>query len=426
MKEIKFNIPYGKGSLDFSLPRSRLLGVLKNRGSRPGDIRSLLSSVFRKIPGEDEIEGLAIGKNVLIVVPDATRSAHLRQILPYLISKIGKVSRTIDIIIATGLHKKHTRGQLKELLGGSIVRKYRILQHDQNVGSLADLGSTDDGIPVILNRNLFSHDLVISIGVIEPHLYAGYSGGIKTVSIGLAGERTVNYTHGVKFLDDKMTRIGSVKGNPFQDALWKISGGINIGFSVNVVNDPDGEAVGLFAGDTKRVFAKGVKASRRIFAVEAEIQADIVICGVGFPKDINLYQASRAINYVVNTDRPVIKRGGVIIIAAELKDGIGKSPSEIRFYDKLREMLSPEDFIINTKLKGCVVGEHRAYMVAKPLIDYKIAFVNTGKHAFAHGLPFPFFKRISAALKYADSIAGQRSLIYIIPRALSTIASVRP
>jgi nickel-dependent lactate racemase len=265
----------------------------------------------------------------------------------------------------------------------------------------------------------------MSLGVIEPHLYAGYSGGVKTVAIGLAGEATIDATHGVSFLKHPGTSIGALERNPFHAALEEIASKVPLTFSVNVVNDPDGAPLRLFYGDTRKVFADGVAYARSIFEVTVDRPADIVVCAVGHPKDVNLYQASRAVNYVLNVDRPVLRKGGLLVLVAALGDGIGRSRPERRFYTALKRMTSPAEFIAHIENDGCVAGGHRAYMIARPLLDYDIAIVNREKNPFLKGLPFPVFGRVEDALLGGKASPDDGAKIYIIPRALVTVARLK-
>ena len=422
-KKVDLKIPYGKKYLNFSLPEGRFLGVLQNKRSKGCGTRKLLSDSLAAPLGSDRLEDIVRGsRKILIVVPDSTRSGHLRDILPELLKRTFDGNRAVDIIIATGLHKKHTAKQFNELLGERVVRKCRVTSHEQSAENLVRLGDTSGGVPIVLNSNIRSHDFIISIGVIEPHLYAGYSGGVKTVAIGLAGKDTINATHSINFLDKPGTKIGSIKANPFQQALQEIALKAPVRFAVNIVNDQAGIPVKIFSGDVRKVFEKGVNFAKKIFEVHAPRECDVIICGIGYPKDINLYQASRALNYIVDVDEPVIKKGGLIIVAAELKEEFGDSLTEERFYNELKSISSPERFVANIRKKGCVAGEHRAYMVARVLCDYKVAFVTSGEKDFMKALPFPYFKDVADALRYADSLSGKGFKIYVVPKALSTIA----
>jgi nickel-dependent lactate racemase len=428
MKRLKsLKIPYGDTCLRFSLPAERFLGILQKRPPRIFPVKRLLSEALNAPLGGKKLEEAASGKKkILIVAPDSTRKAHLKEILPGIIKKIERPSRTVDIIIATGLHKKHGAAELAALMGPEVLRQHRVFSHAQASGTIIAIGSTREGVPITLNKAVREHDFIISVGVIEPHLYAGYSGGAKTLAIGLAGEDTINATHGVRFLDDPSTAIGSVRANRFQRVLWQIAGKAPLEFAVNVVNDPDGRPAKIFSGAPEKVFASGVDFARKIFEIEVKKPAGIVICGVGYPKDVNLYQASRAINYVLNVDRPVVKKNGVVIVVARMEDGPGDGIAERRFYAAMRRMASAESFISRIKRCGCQAGVHRAYMVAKAITRHKIIFVSTANGKMMRSLPLVHFEDIDEAVEYADGIAGASSGIYVIPRGLSTIARLEP
>jgi len=424
----RIQLPYGRRFIEFSLARGRLMGILQKKNAKPGkDIKELFNESMRRWGAGETFKKLVHGKeNILICVPDATRRAHLAGILPLVLGMFGSRGRGVDIIVATGLHKKHSQGQLEKLLGTDILKRCRVLNHVQRRSSLMKLGRTAAGIPIVLNKALGSHDFIISIGVIEPHLYAGFSGGAKTIAIGLAGEETINATHSLRFLDDPMMRLGRIDRNPFQDTIREIASRAPADFYINVVNDADGTALNIFSGPLNKVFRKGVNFARRSFEMEVREPADIVICGIGHPKDVNLYQASRAVNYILNVEKPMLKKGGVLIVAARMAEGAGQGKAEKRFYKEVRAMRSPADFIKNVKRRGCIAGVHRAYMIARPLLDYGVAFVTgRGNEGLMRGLPFPCFKNINDALDYALARVGDKAGIYIMPHALSAIARRR-
>ncbi|MDD5496233.1 MAG: nickel-dependent lactate racemase [Candidatus Omnitrophica bacterium] len=423
---ISIKLPYGCGSKSFSLPNSTLLGVLQNNAPRTRRLRSLVSESIKNTVDNTRLERLLIGKKkILVVVPDSTRKAHLKDVLPILLRTVSSPSRKVDIIIATGLHKKHSKRQLWVLLGRPIINHYRVINHEQDKKYIDEYGYTNTGVPITLDKRLRAYDFIISVGVIEPHLYAGYSGGPKTIAIGLAGEPTINATHSVRFLDNPLTGIGSIRNNPFHASLLEIIKHVCVGFCLNIVNDPDGYPLKVFSGSLKDVFGEGVKFAKEVFEVSVKTPCDIAVCGIGFPKDINLYQASRALNYVLNVNSPIVKKGGFVIVVAELKEGVGNSTAEERFHKELKKMTSPKDFVLKIKRNGCVAGEHRAYMVAKAMLDYKVILVTESKRDFVKGLPFPVFDSVAGAVRYAESHIEKRPGIYVIPRALSTIAVLK-
>ncbi len=368
-------------------------------------------------------------RRILIVVPDCTRKAHLRVVLPKLLKRISGCG-AIKIIIATGLHKPHTKAELKNLVGEKIFSDYGVITHTQKRSDLVSRGTTKGGMPIVLNKNLFEADEIITVGLIEPHLYAGYSGGAKTIAIGLAGEKTINATHHPRFLDKTETAIGSTRNNPFQDCLWEIIKGLPVKCSVSVINDKNGGLKKLHIRelkkgirDFKEGFRKDVKFAGKIFERRLNKTFDAVICEVSPPKDVNMYQASRAFNYVLNVKRPIVKKGGIVLVLASLKDGFGKGTGEKKFAAGLRKMRSPEDLIKKVKSKGCVAGEHRAYMVAKAMTKAKLGFIGPRAALYTKAMPFLAFPTINAALKFIRCTKGKNASVYTISYALSVVVS---
>lgn len=331
--------------------------------------------------------------------------------------------RTIKIIVATGLHKPHTKSELKNLVGEKIFSKYEVITHTQKKSDLVFKGKTKDGIPIVLNKNLFDADHIAVIGLIEPHLYAGYSGGPKTIAIGLAGEETINATHHPRFLDKPGTALGELQNNPFQKCLWEIIKGLPVKDAVNIVNDRDGNLKKVFRGGLRRVFNEGVKFAGRMFEKKLLEEFDAVICAVGAPKDLNLYQASRAFNYILNTKWPIVKKGGMVLVMASLKEGFGAGIAEKRFAASLKRMRSPEALIKGVKRKGCVAGEHRAYMVAKAMTRARLGFIGPRAARYTAGLPFISFSTINAAVKFIKEKKGIHAKIHFVSNSLSMILS---
>jgi len=418
---MKVRLPYGKGNLSFSISRRRLLGILQKRRSFHKNERRLLEVSLSGDCLDGLTDSLKGKKNSLIVLPDSTRNAHQRWALSILLKKAYRGNVTPDIVIATGLHRPETRARVKALLGETIAKRYRIISHDPRRDSVL-LGRTDRGIPLLVNRILRSYEHIVSIGVIEPHLYAGYSGGAKTCAIGLGGEGLINGTHHPRLLDHPGTAIGNISGNPFQGVLRQIVKRAPIDFCINFVNDPEGRLIKVFSGPPEEVFSRGVAFARKVYEITVARRSDIVICAVGYPKDINVYQASRAINYIVNVKNPILKKGGCLILVAALSDGMGSGIGEKRFAKALLNMKSPEAYIGKIKRSGCRAGEHRAYMVAKGMRESKIILVTRNSSPFVGSLPFPVYRRVENAILYADAMLKKEGSCYIVPHALSTIA----
>jgi lactate racemase len=344
---------------------------------------------------------------IIIAVPDFTRKAHLKKILPSLLKKY----KNAEIIIATGLHRSPDKKEIRANLG-NIAKNIRISTHDYK--NVSYFGKSKSGAPVWLNKKLKEADSVITVGVVEPHLYAGYSGGVKVIAIGLAGEKTINYTHHPRFLDSPGTKITNLKNNPFQDYIQEVISLLPIKYSINIVNDPEGNILKIFEGSPKTSFNNAVNYSKKISEKKINAIFDAVICGVPSEKGANIYQASRAFNYVANTKNPVIKNNSLILVKADLEEGFGKGLGEKRFMKKMLEMKNPDKLIDKIKKSGCLAGEHRAYMVAKALKKSKLGFISKNARVYKNkGLPFLFFEGLGEAKKYIRKNFKEPRIYYL-------------
>jgi len=350
----------------------------------------------------------------IIAVPDFTREAHLKKILPILL----KDNAGAEIIIGTGLHRSPSKKEIAANLG-NIAGKIKISSHNHK--DVLYFGRSKTGVPVWLNKKLKEAGRIITVGVVEPHLYAGYSGGAKVVAIGLAGEKTINYTHHPRFLDSAGTRITNLKNNPFQDYIQEITSFLPIKYSVNIVNSDEGGILKIFKGSPKASFRNAVNYSKKIFEKKASAFFDVVICGMPVEKGVNMYQASRAFNYVANTKNPAIKNNSLILVKAKLEEGFGKGLGEKRFMKKMLEMKNPDELIKKIKKGGCLAGEHRAYMAAKALKKAKLGFISENARVYKNkGLPFLFFEGLEEAKRYIRK-NFKEPRIYYLKNAFTTI-----
>jgi len=358
---------------------------------------------------------------IIIAVPDFTREAHLKKILPGLLNKLageGVRYKDIEILIGTGLHRQPTKKEIGYNLG-SIADKVKISSH--NYKNVFYAARSKRNIPIYLDKKLKNADSIITVGVVEPHLYAGYSGGVKVLSIGLAGEKTINATHHPRFMDHPGTRICSVKNNPFQDFIQETASILPVKYSVNIINDENGKMVKVFEGKPGPCFRKAIGYSRKAFEKKINRYFDVIICDVPSSKGMNIYQASRPFNYVANTRSPVIKNTSLILVNAGLEEGFGKGLGEKRFMKKMLEMRHPDKLISEIKKGGCLAGEHRAYMVAKALKKAKLGFISKNARLYRNkGLPFLFFEGLGEAKKYLRN-KFKKPKIYHLKNAFATV-----
>ncbi len=424
---MKINIPYGKNQVSISIPDKNLLGVLHPKRSRSKKSESLIIKEAILNPmGCCRLKDLVSAKETVgIVVPDLTRSCPRHLILPILLKELNKGGvrdKDITIFMAVGMHRPLTKSEIEETFGKKVVSKVKVKNHNpMDRSNLTHLGYVAGGVPAVVNKELLYKDHVIAIGVIEPHLYAGFSGGPKTLSIGMAGEETISYTHSPKFLDKPGVGLGIIRGNPFHRVIIEIACIAKLKFIVNVINDDLGHTIFATAGEPQLAFYKGIEHATMFYRVKADEPADIVICGVGWPKDYNLYQASRALTYITNTQNPIVKKGGLVIVSAQCEDGVGKGLGEKRFYEAMVGEKTPDALVKKMKGRHCPAGEQRAYMVARSLQYVDCAIVGSKIPEIVkkmHMLPFMDLRR---ALEYAFSTRGEDAKIYVVPHAMVTL-----
>ncbi len=424
---MKINIPYGKTQVNVSIPDRNLLGVLRPKQShtKKSETRIIRDAVLKPMGCSPLSSMVSPSDTVAIVVPDLARMCPSRLILPILLeelSKKGVKDRNITIFMAVGMLTPPAKKDIVAAFGSEITSRINVKIHDPaDSSNLTHLGYVANGVPVVVNKELLYNDHVISIGVIEPHLHAGFSGGPETLSIGMAGEETIKFTHSPRFIDKPGAKPGVIMGNPFHRWIMEAACVAKLKFIVNVINNDTGHTVFATAGEPQLAFYKGIEHAMLYYRVKVDEPADIVICGVGWPKDVNIYQASRALTYLTNTQKPVIRKGGLIIIPARCEGGIGKGLGERRFYGAMRKARSAGEIVKKMKNKNCLAGEQRAYAVAKSLLLADCAIVGAASKELVKNMKMLYFESVDDALEHAFNTRGKDAKAYVVPHALVTL-----
>ncbi|MEK6775982.1 MAG: lactate racemase domain-containing protein [bacterium] len=204
------------------------------------------------------------GNKVCIVLPDNTRDFYAAKTVRPLAGHLRRLSQEVDSIIALGLHRRLGKKELTGFLGKGFIKEQNVLQHSPD--QVTSLGRIN-GVPATLNRRLFSYDIIFTVGVVEPHLYAGFSGGVKGIAIGLAGEKTILHTHSVDYLSRKGVSVSNIRANPFQKFLWEVSNKLERPvYSLNIVNNLNKEIAFYSLGRAKKSFHDAVRYARKIYS----------------------------------------------------------------------------------------------------------------------------------------------------------------
>jgi nickel-dependent lactate racemase len=367
---MKIELPYLNKTFPLEFPGEYLLAVAEpNEFKTSGTPEAMLAEALAHPYGPDSItvntsgqslgEFLKKGERVLIIVNDATRPTPTAVILGGLLpalEKAGLRAENLTILVATGAHRAPTEEEYRQILGSFYGRlRDRCVHHDaRQEGDMTNLGSTRNGTPIELNKRLFEADRIIATGSVEPHYFAGFTGGRKAFLPGIASYKTIQANH--KQALSPAARSLALEGNPvhedMMDALPLIKAPV---FSVMTVLDKEQGVAAVTAGDLMASFYAAVEIARQIFCVSVPSKADIVVSAAKFPMDIDLYQSQKAID----NGALALKDGGFLILVSSCRDGIGDEA----YANLLAQASSPEDAIARIQA-GYKLGYHKAAKMA--------------------------------------------------------------
>ncbi len=426
-----YRLPYGNNQVEFTLPAGMQVSLAVSHSQSPlEDPAAAIRKALANPIGSPPLGELALhNKRVCILFTDITRLSPDALLVPALLKELEKAGvkdQDITLLCATGMHRPSTAQEKVIKLGPEAIARYRVIDHDaRNPAMLVDLGTTREGIPLVIHRQVVEADLVLSTGVVEPHQYAGYSGGCKTAVIGAGGEALIAHTHGPAFVDHPGTRLGRIDGNPFQQALAQAASRINLRFIINVVQDEDGCILQVAAGDPVGTFRHLVAFARSLYEVPISRQADIAIGGIGFPKDSNLYQASRAASYLYFAPTPVVRAGGFIILPARCEEGAGTGVGEERFLAAMREAPDIQTILSESRRLGYPPGQQRAFVMAKVLESVNVVIVGSEHPDLVAACKMIPATSMDEALALAARALGPDCRVLIVPHALQTLPIVQ-
>jgi len=421
---IRIPVPYGNAFLSVEIPDPRLKAVLtsdlhelKSETPEREIVRNSLENPINSAP----LRELARGKkNVVIISSDHTRPVPSSIILPLLLGEVrnGNPDAEITILVATGGHRETTAEELLKRYGPEIVKNERIVVHDSHDdGNLVRLGKLPSGGDLILNRIVAEADLLAAEGFIEPHFFAGYSGGRKSVLPGTAGYRTVMANHCAEFIAHERARTGVLEGNPIHGDMVYAARKVGLAFICNVVIDPEKRIVAAFSGDMEKAHEAGCSFVGKYGKVSA-VPADIVVTGNGgYPLDQNLYQAVKS----MTAGEATCKKGGVIIVAAECSDGHGGEA----FYRTFEKITTPRGIMDMITARGRDQTEPDQWQIqifARILIDFTVIMVTSASREMVEHLNMKWAPSLEAALTMAESLLDDpEASVTVVPDGVSVI-----
>ncbi len=418
------NFPYGKNHIKAELEDSRLAGILTSgiHGYTPTDSPDGLVSAAMASPiGSKKLHELAVGKkNIVIIASDHTRPVPSKVIIPKMLAEIRKGSPDADvtILIATGCHRGTTKDELISKFGEDIVKKEKIVVHDcDDRNNLTSLGTLPSGGELTINKIAAEADLLVSEGFIEPHFFAGFSGGRKSVLPGIAARETVLANHCSEFIAHPDARTGVLENNPIhRDMLWAAKKA-KLAYIVNVVIDENKQPIFAVAGDVEAAHLAGCEFLSGLCRVKP-IPADIVITtNGGYPLDQNIYQSVKGMTAAEAT----VNNGGVIIMLSKCNDGHGGE----QFYRQLADepdITKTMDIFLSRGRGETVPDQWQTQIFLRVLMKASVILVSDAPDDTVRAMHMTPAHSIDEALAIADKMLGKSDAkITAIPDGVSVM-----
>ena len=419
---MEIKIPYGKTfqtlniEEGFELLESKIQEL--EAGANGGAIvRAAMDSPI----GSPKLRELAAGKkNAVLIISDHTRPVPSKDIVPFMLEELraGNPDIEITMLVATGCHRGTTPEELVHKLGEDIVSREHIVVHDCDSSPLTDLGPLPSGARLVVNSLVAQADLVVSEGFIEPHFFAGYSGGRKSILPGVCSRVTVLGNHCADFIDDPKARMGVIDGNPINRDMERAARMARLAYIVNVVVNEAHEVVAAFAGDPIEAHHAGCAYLARYCEVEQKRKADIVITSNGgAPLDQNAYQAVKGLT----TAADAAADGAALIICAECADGIGGDS----FYKALSECAGPTELLEEIRrvpMDETVPDQWQYQILARILEKHHVYFVaRKDMEEAVNAMKMEYAPSLEEAYARARALKGASARVAVIPNGVSLI-----
>jgi lactate racemase len=340
---VRIRLAYGESGMDIDVdPAVTTVVEPVHHEALPDPAAALTTALRQPVAGPPLRKRVRPGQTVAISVCDGTRPQPRHLMVPAVLAELEGITRLDDVVIlvATGTHRGNTDAELRRMLGDEIVDRVRVVNHDaRDLDRLAWMGTYGDRVPVWLNREWVDADVRITTGFVEPHFFAGFSGGPKLVAPGLAALETVLVLHDASRIGSPRATWGITHGNPVHDDVRVIAESTGVTFALDVILNRDKDIVAAFGGDLLPMHSAATAAAKRMAMRPVPAPFDVVVTtNSGFPLDQNLYQAVKGMSAAFQVVRP----GGTIVCAAECRDGF---PDHGSYRQVLASAASPQELL---------------------------------------------------------------------------------
>lgn len=422
MKEVK--LPYGKEFIELEVDDNvdilvSQAGEFKAEKSEEDLVRDALLNPI----GSEKLSDLVKGKEkITIITSDHTRPVPSHITMPILLEEIRSTNPEADItiLIATGFHRPTTHEELVNKFGEEIVNNEKIIVHKSGVDEdMVELDRLPSGGRLLLNKHAINTDLLISEGFIEPHFFAGFSGGRKSVLPGVASEKTVLANHCSKFIASDYSRTGILDENPIHRDMAFAAEQARLAFILNVVIDAEKKIINAFAGDRVKAHAEGCDFVRGLSTIEG-VNADIAITSNGgYPLDQNVYQSVKS----MTAAEAAAADDGIIIEVSRCNDGHGGES----FYKTFKEAADPkdiEDRVLQIPMEETIADQWEIQILARILVRHKVIFVTDPENKqLIEDMHMTYAESLDEALKIAKEIKGEDAKVAFVPDGVSVIVN---
>jgi len=415
------SIPYGKTHIACDIPTNAILtSRIEELASEKSGLELVQEAMATPI-GSAPLEELAAGrKTCTIIISDHTRPVPSRDILPPMLQALrrGNPDIVITLLVATGFHRPTTTAELEAKLGPEIAGTEKIVVHDAfDPDSNVQIGILPSGAPLVIDRAAVETDLLISEGFIEPHFFAGFSGGRKSVLPGVCDAVTVLGNHCGEFIASPYARTGILENNPLHTDMVAAAELAKLAFIVNVVINDEKKTVAAFAGDFKQAHAAGVAFLRPYCQVQA-VPGDIVITSNGgAPLDQNIYQSVKGLTAAEAS----AKEGAVLIMCADLADGTGGEG----FYQSLKNCTTPAEHFARcaaTPQSQTIPDQWESQILARILMKHRVIFVSRPEMEITlREMKLDYASNLETAVAMAKQDRGEQAAVTIIPNGISVM-----
>jgi len=409
----KIQIPYGSRPMDMDI-ESELLDIEGSRSKANPKNYDIIKHALENPIGTNRLREIVNTKKngkIIIVVDDHTRDTPTEKMLDALIGEMGEEHKErITLLVACGTHAPPTEEELKRILGKHFYQ-FTVLIHDCDANDLVYLGTTGRGTPVLLNRSYVEADIKVLTGDITLHYYAGFGGGRKSILPGISSRETIKRNHAL--LVDDHARTANIENNPVHLDMSEAASFAPPDFVLNTVADGNGNLVDAYAGDMNSVFLKGAEVAKNLSCLETGDFFDVLVVSAGgFPKDRNLYQATKAVE---NCYRAVVP-GGKLILVAECREGIG----DTYFEDWMNEYTTYEEAEDAIKA-NFVLGGHKAFYMKKVMKRVRLSIVSELDSDMLIRWGINTYKSILEACEEEMNIIKDKVKIGIVKNGLDTL-----